>query len=138
MKRTIEDFRRIDSFMGDEAPSYIFTETIQTGIKKSEYYKCPVCGRRARYLYDLKDALYYACRVCLGADYNTQRMTRDEKATAGARKALERMGVDTDGMSPWDIMHYPVENIEKELDKYYKCRGKWYDSMAEILKSPPR
>lgn len=137
-KGIVENYGRIDSFAGDQAPEYIKLETVPSGISISKYYLCPICGKRARYLYDIKDHYYFVCRECLGVNYSSQSLPADEKAAIGAKRALESIGIDTSGMTPWDIMHYPLEDIGRKgtkkyddaITKYYKCKEAWYECMA--------
>lgn len=140
-KGLVERFVRIDSFVDTKIPRYIRTETVRAGIRTSVYYLCPVCGKRVRYLYDIKDHYYFACRNCLNVNYSSQSLPRDERAAIGARQALESIGIDTSDMTPWDVMHYPYSEIireangkhDKDIEKYDRNRDIWYDCMKSIL-----
>lgn len=139
-KRLVEEFNRIDSFVDVDIPEYIKTDVVCAGIRVSPYYRCPICQRRVRYLYDIKDGYYYACRKCLELNYSVQSLPRDEKAVIQAAKALQNIGIDTTGMSPWDIMHISFEDVkkmagrkgQKDIDRYRNARNIWYECMARI------
>lgn len=141
-KKLVEGYKRIDSFEYEEMilPMYIKTELVQAGIRTSRYFLCPECDKRVRYLYltpGKENTTRFVCRQCLNVNYSSQSLPKDEQAVHSAVKALQNIGMDISGMSPWDIMHIPdtviIEQARKtnhvpDYVKYVKSRRKWYES----------
>lgn len=49
------------------------------GCSTHFYFRCPCCGRRARYLYRDHDRKTYLCRSCAGLNYESQQAGRTDK-----------------------------------------------------------
>lgn len=105
---TVERYRRIDSFAIGRyftdaedphemlGPAYYLDNRFKLhwvrgidGSRSRLYFGCPQCHRRVRYLYECSCS--YACRHCLGANYESQQATKGsiEEIRRRMRKIVE-------------------------------------------------
>lgn len=80
---------------------------VQSGFGGSRvFWLCPVCGRRARFLYFKGRG--FACRDCARLNYHTQQRTRDcrNHYRDGLKLAQEKLGWEPpDWLTPLDFPH---------------------------------
>lgn len=64
-------FKKLDGAVMIDG-TFIEIDSIQNAAGQQDFFLCPRCGRRVRFLY-LPD---YVCRTCAGLNYRVQQVTR--------------------------------------------------------------
>lgn len=146
---TVEHYRRIDSF---ELLQYIneaeevheicdpvfygsnrfrlhWVEGVD-GSRSRLYFGCPQCRRRVRYLYDRGGS--YVCRRCLGANYESQQVTRGN--IEDIRRQMRKIVEDQLGYTWWkhDYPNYQINELENIPKPRYMRWAKYSALMMEF------
>lgn len=126
---TVERYRRIDSFEllrcidAEDEPHDLMDPVFYgnhrfrlhwvdgiDGTPSRLYFGCPRCRRRVRYLYECGGS--YACRRCLGANYESQQVTRG--TIKDVRRQMRKIVEVQLGYTRWkhDNPKYQINELE--------------------------
>lgn len=144
IKQDISQLDRIDSFDKNELiPDNIERVSAKAGIREVEYFKCPICSRRVRFLYEIVQPSIYFCRVCANANYPCQQLPRYRWAMIKILRILDELDVDIDNFdNQLEIMQfepsYPeykmsYEKFEKYKDELLKWKIIRHDCAMKIM-----
>lgn len=129
-KGDITEYVRADSYDSEvRALVNAETETVKSGVYEAVFFKCPVCGKRARYLYDNKKG-EFICRICLNVNYPCQQLPRHRWAVVKVLKILKKLDVDTENFnSQLELM-----NFEPEQPDYKMSENRFFKYQMQLLK----
>lgn len=145
IKQDISQLERIDSFDKNELIfDNIERVSAKAGIREVEYFKCPICGKRVRFLYEMVQPGSYFCRVCANANYPCQQLPRYRWATIKMLQILNELDVDIwnfDNMleivkfePEWPEYKMSKQKFEKYQDQLLKWKIVWHECAMKELK----
>ena len=142
-KPCINQFNRIDSYSVSEGDYSDYTVCkIKTGASERRFFKCPLCRRMVRYLYQSQYNTYI-CRHCIGGNYQLQQMGSCDIAIERAKDILQKLQVDVSDMTPWDFMQLhsidKPDNMDSDeyvnlIRKLWKQQDIWLDCAMKIIR----
>lgn len=146
---TVENYSRIDSFdliphiNEAEDPHDVFDPVLfgnnrfrlhwvegVDGTYSRVYFGCPQCRRRVRYLYACGAG--YACRHCLGANYESQQVTGG--TIKDVRRRMRKIVEDQLGYTWWqlDSPNCQINDLENVPKPRYMRWAKYSALMMEF------
>lgn len=93
------------------------------------YVKCPCCPRTVLHLYPRRD--WFACRVCVGRGYASQKERTADRARRAARKIRKRLGASENLIQP--ILFKPKYMKQATFNRLRARAGRYEGRSLEAM-----